>query len=68
LFHYCCLYSFELSDMLTSRRVAAARPKALPMENGQTIGKLVLAAATQNWTARRKGRLYCTVFISPSFY
>jgi hypothetical protein len=27
--------------------VAAARPKALPMADGQTIGKLPLAAATQ---------------------
>jgi len=29
-------------------RVAAARPKALPMADGQTVGKLALAAATQN--------------------
>jgi len=29
-------------------RVAAARPKALPMADGQTIGKLALAAATQS--------------------
>ena len=28
-------------------RVAAARPKALPMAEGRTIGKLALAAATQ---------------------
>jgi hypothetical protein len=28
-------------------RVAAARPKALPMTNGRTIGKLALADATQ---------------------
>jgi hypothetical protein len=28
--------------------VAAARPKALPMVDGQTIGKLALAAATHN--------------------
>jgi hypothetical protein len=28
-------------------RVASARPKALPMANGQTIGKLPLAAATR---------------------
>jgi len=28
-------------------RVAAARPKALPLADGQTIGKLALAAATQ---------------------
>jgi hypothetical protein len=37
--------------------VAAARPKALPTANGQTIGKLPLAAATQNsriWDAANK--------------
>jgi len=34
--------------MHEGRWVAAARPKALPMANGQTIGKLVLAAATHN--------------------
>jgi len=28
-------------------RVAAARPKALPMADGRTIGNLALAAATQ---------------------
>jgi hypothetical protein len=33
--------------MRDDRWVAAARPKALPMANGQTIGKLPLAAATR---------------------
>jgi hypothetical protein len=28
-------------------QVASARPKALPMAKGQTIGKLALAAATR---------------------
>jgi hypothetical protein len=29
--------------------VASARPKALPLANGQTIGKLPLAAATRHY-------------------
>jgi len=33
-------------------RVAAARPKALPLANGQTIGKRALAAATRRLWAR----------------
>jgi hypothetical protein len=37
-------------------RVAAARPKALPMADGQTIGKLPLAAATQTYEILNRNR------------
>ena len=39
---------WELEARIVCIWVAAARPKALPMADGQTIGKLVLATATQS--------------------
>ena len=39
-----------LKAQMFELRVAAARPKTLPMADGQTIGKLALAAATHHST------------------
>jgi hypothetical protein len=40
------------SQSITVARVAAARPKALPMANGQTIGKLRLPLPPDDDTER----------------